>query len=44
MKRVDLYLTAPQVRQLKKLSKKLDLSVSELMRRAVDILLKRMQK
>ena len=36
MKRIDLYLTAPQVKKLKKLAKKMGSTMSELMRRAID--------
>jgi arsenate reductase-like glutaredoxin family protein len=36
MKRVDYYLTESQIEQLKKLSKQSGLSVSEIIRRALD--------
>ena len=39
MKRIDLYLTEPQIEAFKKLSKKLGLSVAELIRRAIDAFL-----
>ena len=35
-KRVDLYLSEIQIKRLKTMSKKTDLSVSELVRRAID--------
>jgi hypothetical protein len=36
MARVGLYLTEPQIRRLKEISKKTGLAVSDLMRRALD--------
>jgi len=36
MKRVDFHLTASQIKNLKKLSKKTGLTVAELIRRAID--------
>jgi hypothetical protein len=36
MARVGLYLTEPQIRSLKEISKKTGLAVSDLMRRALD--------
>lgn len=36
MRILQLYMTEPQLAALKKLSKKLDLSVAEIVRRAVD--------
>jgi hypothetical protein len=41
MKRIDLYLTEPQIATFKKLSKKLGLSVAELIRRAADAFLEK---
>ena len=41
MKILNLYLTDPQIVTLKKLSKKLDLSVAELIRRAIDSFLEK---
>jgi predicted DNA-binding protein len=35
-KRVDLYLSEVQIKRLKMMSKKTDLSVSEIVRRAID--------
>lgn len=35
-KRVDLYLSEVQIKRLKAMSKKMDLSVSEIVRRAID--------
>ena len=35
-KRVDLYLSEIQIKNLKTMSKKMDLSVSEIVRRAID--------
>jgi len=35
-KRVDLYLSEVQIKNLKTMSKKMDLSVSEIVRRAID--------
>lgn len=40
MRIFQIYLTDPQIAALKKLSKKLDLSVAELVRRAIDKFLK----
>jgi len=36
MIRVNYHLTEPQIKKLKELSKKTDLSVAELIRRAID--------
>jgi len=36
MKRVNIYISKLQEAKLKKLSKKIDLSVSEIVRRAID--------
>lgn len=41
MKTFNLYLTSPQIQKLKALSIKLDLSVAELIRRAIDAYLGR---
>ena len=41
MKILQVYLTLPQLVALKKLSKKLDLSMAELVRRAIDTFLER---
>jgi Ribbon-helix-helix protein, copG family len=35
-KRVDLYLSEIQIKNLKTMSKRMDLSVSEIVRRAID--------
>ncbi len=43
-KRVDLYLTENQINQLKKLSQKNGLSVSEHVRRAIDEYLEKKKK
>jgi hypothetical protein len=39
MRILNLYLTEPQIAKLRALSKKLDLSVAELIRRAIDAFL-----
>lgn len=44
MERVNYYLTDYQIAELKKLSKEKDMTVSELIRRAVDEYLKRSAK
>lgn len=41
MKRTNIFLTDPAFERLQELSKKLDVSVSELIRRAVDDFLKK---
>lgn len=41
MKRVNYHLTIPQIAGLKALSKKVDVTVAELIRKAVDMLLKK---
>lgn len=41
MKRIDMYLTKPQIVALSKISKKTGLSVSELIRRAIDNYIKK---
>jgi len=43
MKILQLYMALPQLTMLKKLSKKLGLSVAEIVRRAVDEFLKRQE-
>ncbi len=43
-RRVDLYLTIPQIRELKILSKRKGLTLSDLLRRAVDLYLKEEQR
>ena len=42
MKRVDYYLTEKEIKKLKSLKEKTGLSVSEIIRRAVDEYLKKM--
>jgi hypothetical protein len=41
MRIFQIYLTDPQIVALKKLSKKLDLSVAEIVRRAIDTFLEK---
>lgn len=41
MKRTNIYLTEPSVDKLQELSKRLDVSVAELIRRAIDDFLKK---
>jgi len=43
-KRVDLYLSEIQIKNLKTMSKKMDLSVSEIVRRAIDEYWERFEK
>ena len=43
-KRVDLYLSEFQIKNLKTMSKKMDLSVSEIVRRAIDEYWERFEK
>lgn len=44
MKRINYFLPEQQIEALKKLSEKTGLSVSELIRRAIDAFLKKQQK
>jgi len=43
-KRTNIYLSEDQIKRLKDISKKRDISVSELIRRAIDEYLKREEK
>ena len=43
-KRVDLYLSEIQIKNLKTMSKRMDLSVSEIVRRAIDEYWERFEK